>query len=876
MHLVLTHEQADFDGIAASFAVHLLDRQAMPVLPHRLNRNVRGFLTLYGEELPFIEFDDLDRTKVEHITLVDTQSLPSVKGASEATNIHVVDHHSADEKIEADWSTHLQKVGATTTILVEQLKESAAEVDWVGATLLLLGIYEDTGSLSYASTTARDLMAAAWLLESGANLSIADDFLNHPLSKEQRALYERLLERAETHEFQGLSVVIACGRAPGMVDEISTLAHKLRDVYDPAGLFVLVEMENHVQMVARSTSDDIDVSRVAEAFGGGGHDRAAAALIRDRELEGVRQELMERLPEIIEPPVTVSQIMSRGPQLLSPDTKVEAAADRMQRSGHEGYPVVDGRQVVGLLTRRAVDRAMSHGMGSRPVSRVMKAGELVVTPSDSIELLQRQMIRHDWGQVPVADEETDEIIGIVTRTDLLRTLAEGSGKPEQVNLADQLEAALPPDRLALLKRIAEEAERREVALYIVGGFVRDLLLGNPSVDFDLVTEGDAIKLAKALAEHFGGSVSSHRRFGTAKWILDLESEALQEMLQARSLSVDTLPGSIDFVTARNEFYQHPTALPTVERGSIKLDLHRRDFTINTLALRLDGPYYGQMLDHWGGGQDLKQGLIRVLHSLSFVDDPTRMLRAVRLEQRLGFEIESRTMELLQEAIPLLDRVSGDRIWSEISLIFREDALFAIMERLDSLGLLQAIHPKLVWDTWLEERWQEARRDDPAINELIEEKASLEFLYYALWLIRLPQAQAESACQRLQIPGAQRDAILDAIETRRLLPEMVPGARPSQLVEIMEGQEQKGLAAAWLASADQPDVRAAIERYLTDWRHVEPLADGTRLKELGLPPGPAYSRILEALRKAWLNGEVENQAQEEELLAKLVEAERTHG
>src|SRR3990172_6707534 len=350
MHLLLTHEQADFDAVAALSAARLLDPAAVGVLPRRLNRNLRAFLTLYGDRLPLIEFDDLKRETVERLTLVDTQILPSIRGWGERTAVHVVDHHPRSPASPSTWSTHIDEVGATTTILVEALEEAGTALDLVGASLLLLGIYEDTGSLSYPGTTSRDARAAAWLLENGASLTIAADFLNHPLSPAQRELYDQLLESAESLTVHGLSIVIASAQAPGMTDEISTLAHKLRDLFDPAALFVLVALDGHIQMVARSTTDSVDVGRITEHFGGGGHDRAAAALIRGRSLGDVRRELEAELARTVQPARTVGEIMSRGPQLLPPDEPIRAAADRMQRFGHEGYPVVAEGRVVGLLT----------------------------------------------------------------------------------------------------------------------------------------------------------------------------------------------------------------------------------------------------------------------------------------------------------------------------------------------------------------------------------------------------------------------------------------------------------------------------------------------------------------------------------------------
>jgi tRNA nucleotidyltransferase (CCA-adding enzyme) len=574
--------------------------------------------------------------------------------------------------------------------------------------------------------------------------------------------------------------------------------------------------------------------------------------------------------------MTVREIMSRGPQLLEPTATVAEAAQRMQRSGHEGYPIVEGDQVLGLLTRRAVDRAMAHGLGSRPVSSVMKAGDLVVHPEDSVQALQRQMILNDWGQVPVADGKSGAIIGIVTRTDLLRTIGKPGEAVTERNLADRLESALPAPRLHLLKAIAAEAEANDIALYVVGGFVRDLLLGEPSVDFDLVVEGDAIQLAYRLAERYGGHISSHRRFGTAKWQLDREAQKLRTAIAGPTERTRDLPAAVDFVSARSEFYLHPTALPTVERGSIKLDLHRRDFTINTLALRLDGRYYGRLLDHWGGGQDLKDGLIRVLHSLSFVDDPTRMLRAVRLEQRLGFKIESRTLELLQDAVGLLDRVSGDRIRSELSLVLQESSMIATMGRLADLGLLRAVHPELSWDPWLQSHWQRAQRFEPPERWNLQQDLERDILYFGLWMFRKQPEIIEDICRRLRMPGGERDVILEAARLRRLLAGIRPDRSPSLLTELMDGIPEASLVVAWLGIVDDGHGQQAIDQYLREWRWLQPKTDGHTLQQLGLPAGPIYKRILSRLRTAWLNGEVESEDEERALLEDLVAQEEANG
>jgi tRNA nucleotidyltransferase (CCA-adding enzyme) len=864
MHVLQTHEQADFDALGSLLGAYLLQDTAMPVLPHRMNRNVRAFLSLYGAELPFLEQRDLPNETIERLTLVDTQSMISLKGMSREASVDVIDHHPQRENLPVNWSVITEDIGATTTLMVEGLREINGRLNTIQATLMLLGIYEDTGSLTYKRTSARDLQAAAFLLEQGASLEIASSFLNHPLSPAQEALYERLRLNAEHVHIHGYTIVISYGEALEMEEELSTLAHKLRDLLDPDALFLLVTTRSGVQIIARSTTDNIDVAAVTAEFGGGGHERAAAGLIRDCELEEVRAELKRVLPVYVRPSVTVAEIMSSRPQLLAPDTPVEEAAVRMSRFGYEGYPVVERGKVVGLLTRRAVDRAIAHQL-STTADKLMEAGSYTVQPDDSIEHLQRLVAESGWGQIPVVDSENGRIIGIVTRTDLLKTLTSKASLPGRLNLAERLEAVLPPGRLSLLKAIAGEAHEQHAALYIVGGFVRDLLLEIPSLDFDLVVEGEAIALGRALARRYGGRVTSHSRFGTAKW--HLAGASLDKPV---AFNGESGLQSVDLVSARTEFYTHPTALPTVERGSIKLDLHRRDFTMNTLALRLDGRHYGDLHDYWGGLNDLHQKLVRVLHSLSFVDDPTRILRAVRFEQRFSFHIEERTLELLMEARSLIDRLSGDRIRHELNAILDSNALVKIMERLNELGLLSAIHPDLVWDGWLQERMNELTAEEASIDWGIhreERPKNKTDLAYILWLIRLPSERARKVAKRLKFPAILMEAVLNACwlwETRQYLET----AKPSQVVGHLEKTPDASWYALYLACEDET-IRRSIQSYASQWRKVTPTIDGNGLKERGLPPGPEYRRILSDLRAAWLDGLIRSQQEEEAFLSELL-------
>ena len=878
IRIILTHEQTDFDGLASLLGAHLIDPEAIPVLPRQINRNGRGFLTLYGAELPFVDPRDLGKEEIASVCLVDTQSMISMKGTTDETRVRAIDHHKLREDAPEDWEINTEEIGATATLFVEAIQEEDIAIDPIEATLLLLGIYEDTGSLTYTRTTPRDVRAAAYLLERGASLSIANDFLNHPLSLDQQAIYDQLRQNAEHLEIYGQTIIVASGDAREMHEELSTVAQKLRDLLDPEALFVLIAIRGGVQMIARSTNDNIDVSKVAAHFDGGGHPRAAAALIKVQPLEDIRSELVDVLPDLIKPPITVAEIMSYTPQVLSPDTTVQEASRLMKRYGYEGYPVVEDDEIIGLLTRRAVDRAIAHELNLR-ASSLMKAGKAHVHPDNSIEHLQNVMTDSGWGQIPVVQWDSHKIIGIVTRTDLLKTLAPKTPPPGHQNLGDKLEHALPSGRLTLLKSIDEIAERQNVALYIVGGFVRDLILERPSLDFDLVVEGDAIALARAVESEFGGRVTTHKRFGTAKWFIDEERQDIRSELahkseiQREGEDGSQLPDALDFITARTEFYTHPTALPTVKRGSIKLDLHRRDFTINTLALRLDGIHYGKLLDYWGGLGDLKKGIIRVLHSLSFVDDPTRMLRAVRYEQRYDFRIGDRTRELLLEARPLLDRVSGDRIRHELDSIIDEENAPQMLERLDELGLLERIDPALRWDDWTQNQFVK-------LDDLAQEPAShwnikprwkgprlKRSLAYVLWLLPLPDDAARRIYKTLRFPSDLEESIRAARAIWADLPDLSE-KKPSAITKRLEMLPNFAIFALYLASNDEK-LRSTLENFAKTWRDLRPHIDGHDLRDRGLPTGPIYSEILEKLRAAWLDGEISSKEEEEQLAESLI-------
>jgi tRNA nucleotidyltransferase (CCA-adding enzyme) len=391
--------------------------------------------------------------------------------------------------------------------------------------------------------------------------------------------------------------------------------------------------------------------------------------------------------------------------------------------------------------------------------------------------------------------------------------------------------------------LAGQAEAHKVPLYMVGGSVRDLLLGRRLNDFDFIVEGDAIALGRGLSSKYGGAVTAHTKFGTAKWFLPESLKADHEAL--------------DLISARAETYKHPAALPTVKRGRIADDLRRRDFTINALAVRLDGSHFGELRDDLNGAEDLQNGIIRVLHPGSFIDDPTRMYRAVRYAERYGFKIAEDTLILIPEARSFVEKLSAQRIRHELDLILEEPNAVPMLKRLDELDLLSIIQPIL--SNFNKTNLATVTSYDPVLQNRNSR--------WILWLMHLKAQEIESLNERLHFPADLLKTLHSAARLNSNLTAVL-GLKPSQVVEFLEGYSIKALEVLSMAVEDV-EIKGIFTRYLVEWWPVKPKTTGHDLKKYGIPPGPKYAEVLRRLRAAWLDGEVKSEAEEKALLNHLL-------
>lgn len=872
MEIIVSHNNTDLDGLASMIAAKKLYPDAFLVYSGKLNKNVREFMALHKDTFSFSLAKEVPLQDVTKLILVDTKIVSRIgEVRSVLTNpgleIHIFDHHPKNDNDITGHFSVVEPVGAATTLLVEMMKERDLPINSLEATIFALGIYEDTGSLTFTTTTPRDAEAVAYLLAKGAKLSVVADFIDRPLSDRQKNLLNALIVASETLDIHGVKVLITRGETEEYVGGLALLVHKLVDVANIDVAIAAVLMDDRVHVVARSKQDTVDVAQVLSRYKGGGHASAASATVKDIRVDDIIADLKNILHEYVRPEIVAENIMSAPVKTVPLDKTVEEAGKILLRYGHSGLPVVDDLEMVGIISRRDIDKAKQHDLGHAPVKGFMSRRVITVARQTTIPEIQHLMIEHNIGRLPVIED--GRIVGIVSRTDVLRTL-HGENYPDKYervfnharsNMGTQFENVtelmvrnLPAHIRDLLGQISFLADREGYCVYVVGGFVRDLILGVENLDIDLVVEGDGIAFARSLAGFLCGKVRVHEKFGTAMVILPDKFR-------------------IDVATARTEYYEYPAALPRVEISSLKQDLYRRDFTINAMAVLLSEKNFGCLIDYFGGRRDLEEGIIRVLYNLSFVEDPTRILRAVRFEQRYNFRIESQTLSLAQNAIKakMPAKLSGDRIREELKHILGENSPAGAVLRMKELNIWPYILPQAD----IEEETLAILKNIPASIEYFKDMhvhAINSWIIYLGALVRLSGCQAADVNERLKLTKDEQRILREILCCYEETVEQLSCPRPMKMSEIAAVLRKiSGEAYIYiLAGSPTQAVKERLKNYLARSRHNKLQINGEDIKKLGFKPGPHFKTALDAVRDARLDGLIRTREEEISFLSEFME------
>jgi tRNA nucleotidyltransferase (CCA-adding enzyme) len=869
MELITTHLNADFDAFASMVAAKKLYPEAVLAFSGSQEKRVRDYLGQSDHVFDFQRPRDISLEQVTKLIVVDTRQ-PDRLGnfsrclANPGLEIHLYDHHPDAPGDLKGAVEVIQPVGSTATIFSRIFEERKIAVTTAEATLLALAIFEDTGSFIYEGTTPEDFAAMGWLLRQGANLHVISQFTAEELTSEQVGLLHELIKAASTYTIQGLDIVVAKIALPAYVDEFALLVRRVMVMENINVLFALASMDDRIYLIARSRIPEVNVGDVARDFGGGGHASAASATLKNITITQAEEELLWHLHKHVRPASLARELMSAPVISAGPEVTIREANELLTRYSITVLPILEeGRRVIGLISRRVVEKSIHHGLGELPVTEYMSTDFATLPPSATLADIQELIINHRQRFIPV--EEDGRIIGVITRTDLLnllvndparlpRSLLEAPDHPSSErhrNLQQLIIETMPREMVALLRLIGEVAEAGGCTVYAVGGFVRDLLLHKKNYDLDVVVEGDGIAFARQLADRLDGKMHSHEKFGTA---------------------VIKLPDgfTIDVATARLEYYEYPAAMPTVELSSIKLDLYRRDFTINAMAIHLNPDRFGTLVDFFNCQNDLKDHRIRVLHNLSFVEDPTRIFRAVRFEQRMQFRLGGHTERLIKSAVKmnLFDRVYGRRFFNELRLLLAEENPLPIIRRLAQFDLLKFLLPSLRLDQRLANILEDTKRTLDWYKLLYLDRPYRAWLVYLLALVaRIPLREVTDFCDRFEVPERYRDLLLEEkVEVRRIVKTFNQRAvlQPSEIYWLLQDLSEEGLLHL-MSMTRKKSGKKAISTFVTNLRKTGTELRGADLKEMGYQPGPIYRTILNHLLEARLDGFIQNRADEIEFV-----------
>ncbi len=846
--LITSHENLDFDGLSAMVACKILHPEGILVYSGKLDKEIKGFINLYKYTLQIHSYSEINLEAVESLIIVDTNSKNRVGPIKEllhkGLNITIYDHHKPTRESIAASKMIIKYYGSCTTILLQKIIKQNLEISPFQATLFLLGIYADTNCLTFKNTTHPDAEVVAYLFRKQADLDIVNEYLYEFSNETQDKLLMTLLTNLERIEVKKHQIYFAFSEHDDYINGLSNIASKITQIKNPDALFVISKMEDKTYIIGRSLEDDINIAEILEFFDGGGHRRAGSASVKNMPSQEIKEKILGLLKEKVTPQIKAKDIMSYPVKTLLEDMTVEKANRIMLRYGHTGMPVVKNDQLIGIISRTDLDKAMIHNLSHAPIKGFMKQKVITISPDTSINEINELLSKHNIGRLPVMEGE--QIVGIVTRTNLLQQI-HGDSIPqwyksnydqshEFLDVQDKIQQ-LPEEMVSLITVVKKVAQKEDLKVFIVGGFVRDLLLKRNNFDLDFVVEGDAIRIAEKVNAYLKGRLISHKKFQTA---------------------VVKLPNQphIDFVSARREYYEYPAALPKVEKSTIWNDLFRRDFTINCMAIELNGEKDYQLIDYFSGLDDLSNGLIRALYNLSFIEDPTRIFRAIRFASRLGFSIEEETKKFILQAVKdhMINKLSQDRIREEIHGIFKDENLINSLQLMKELNIFKSLNEgqdislkeihKVGNISKTLEVFHTINREDIRYSDIIVQQ-----LLSSLSLELIPRIINNYVSYRQSYHGIieglrRKNRVYAALRSRN--------ADLYEIYSLLEFATDEMLI-FYYNDCESNEIKHYLLYYKLKLQSISTIITGQDLLSLGIKPGPLFKRILKEVLKAKVQG-----------------------
>ncbi|PKL92589.1 MAG: hypothetical protein CVV21_02180 [Candidatus Goldiibacteriota bacterium HGW-Goldbacteria-1] len=864
MKLITSHFNLDFDGLASMVAASKLNEGAVMYLPWSFGPEVRRFYTFFKHKFKVLKEKDIDFSKVEKVIIVDAMSRvlsPALKKIIEEKSIETViyDHHMTEDKISGGNVKIIKTAyGACTTYFVEELLNKGIEISQDEAMLFMLGIFADTSSFTSINTTPTDMRVAAKLMEKNVNMKAFSDFLKEHFETPQIKLFDRLLKNLQVFDMRGHKILLTYARLTEHVQQLADVTSHIMSMNAADAIVSVVQMGNKIFVVGRSSDEKIDISRVVLQFQGGGHKTAAAAVISVKKgvaIKSIRDKVYEAMLETVQDRFTVSDIMTSPVRAISPELTMEEAYRICIRFNNNGLPIVKDNKLIGFITKEDIEKGILHNLGSIPVSGYMSGNVITAEESFSIMKAQQIMIKYNIGHLPVVKD--GKLTGILTRADIFEFLyKEKPIKKEKIifhekdiNMKDKMEEKLDKDTYGLIMKIGEYADEMGVNAYLVGGIVRDLFLNEKDMDIDITVEGDGMQFARFLADKMGGAYKGFERFKTGKVFLDKGRR-------------------IDVTSARAEFYEFPAALPEIEFTPIRYDLYRRDFTINAMAVQINRQYFGKFTDYFNGFEDLNNGIIRTLYNMSFIDDPTRILRAVRFEQRYNFKIEENTQRFIEQTLKynIFENLPGERIKDELFISLDEANPYKVFKRMHDMNILSRLGKKFRLDMTVDKMQQKAAA-------FVPEKLK-PLVYFMIFTYNMPEEDFLLLVDKLKFKTEWRDAVAAGKKDEDKVFKGLhkKAADNSEIYALLKGYRDETLY-YFMAACDSDYVKNRIENYIHNLKNIKLEISGRDLKEMKIKTGPEYGRLLEKVLDAKLDGKIKSKNEELGYIKKLLKNKR---
>lgn len=848
LQVVFLSDGADLDALSTGYGITLLYPEAKILIPSAVSTTVKLAYKRFENLLKNRTVSYKDLKEIDTLFLSDTNNYKNaVKKLKEfitdKTKIIIYDHHPVREKLPKNIIRKIKNTGAAATIVVNEIKKKKVELSPDDSTVLALGIYEDTGSFTYNSTTEKDLQAAAYLLKKGADLDTIKNIIEERIDQEQIYIIHQLVENIQYFILKDKKIIFTFAYYDRYIPDISAFLHMIKPLQEADAFFVLINEKGKTSIIARSKRKDIDVGKIMSYLGGGGHYTAASATVKGLTVQEIKNYIEGVLLSEAYKNKKIADFMSKDIITVPKNTQIIQIKELIDKAPVL-FVINEKGKFTGIVLSRVLKESLRHGIENVNIENFVIDSIITFEPETTLSEAEKMITLSSQEYFPVLKNGIP--VGVINRTYIIKILhgqvfdsekdifiSRERIKPKFMNYEKKLQKYLPEHIFHHLKEIGKISKKLGFSTYLVGGIVRDIVLGKKNLDIDLIVEGDAIKLAKEYAKEKGYPFHTFDEFMTAQITLDTGEK-------------------IDLATARKETYTHPGAYPKVEKATIKEDLYRRDFTINTLAIELTEGKFGILIDFFNGLKDIKDKMIRILHQLSFIEDPIRILRALRFAGRLGFRLGKPTEKLLKLAVDenMLDVAPTGRINLELNYSLNEEKVIDILMLMNRYRVLHSLIPEFYMDEKREEILNRLRDTIMSFEMFFDIKIDRVSNYLLALTYHLPFDISYKLLEKYHFSKSVKffEEYYEVKDILREIPE-----KDSDLYKKIKFIRKDILV--YICASSEIELSERIIKILKKEEEKQLLISGKDLKELGIPPSPLYKKIIDDVFKKYLDDEI---------------------